>query len=255
MALQRNLKALGTFGFQTTSRGNPVYIQYIPRTLELRARQPGARRRGSRRLRELLGRRICEELRLTCQHRDRPRAGVESPDGPLRHLHAPLSRAPADAASTWCTSPRTASRRSSCSPRARTSTTTTTQAVARAGGMARRHAARAALGARADRARRCSGGKWVGSFSNASRDESRPQGGAAGNRGGARAWPARFPYRYLVVHLGMPTTERVAASDNQPDAARRSVEEIVEKARARQRARGARGDPERAVERRRARAI
>ncbi len=33
MALQRNIKALGTFGFQTTSRGNPVYIQYIPRTL------------------------------------------------------------------------------------------------------------------------------------------------------------------------------------------------------------------------------
>ena len=33
MALQRNLKALGTFGFQTISRGNPVYIQYIPRTL------------------------------------------------------------------------------------------------------------------------------------------------------------------------------------------------------------------------------
>jgi aminoglycoside/choline kinase family phosphotransferase len=33
MALQRNLKALGTFGFQTTTRGNPVYIQYMPRTL------------------------------------------------------------------------------------------------------------------------------------------------------------------------------------------------------------------------------
>jgi aminoglycoside/choline kinase family phosphotransferase len=33
MALQRNLKALGTFGFQTITRGNPVYIQYIPRTL------------------------------------------------------------------------------------------------------------------------------------------------------------------------------------------------------------------------------
>jgi aminoglycoside/choline kinase family phosphotransferase len=33
MALQRNLKALGTFGFQTTHRGNPVYIQYMPRTL------------------------------------------------------------------------------------------------------------------------------------------------------------------------------------------------------------------------------
>jgi aminoglycoside/choline kinase family phosphotransferase len=33
MALQRNLKAIGTFGFQTTTRSNPVYIQYIPRTL------------------------------------------------------------------------------------------------------------------------------------------------------------------------------------------------------------------------------
>ncbi|MCC7126279.1 MAG: phosphotransferase [Acidobacteria bacterium] len=33
MALQRNLKALGTFGYQTTTRGNPVYLQYMPRTL------------------------------------------------------------------------------------------------------------------------------------------------------------------------------------------------------------------------------
>jgi aminoglycoside/choline kinase family phosphotransferase len=33
MALQRNLKALGTFGYQTTARRNPVYLQYMPRTL------------------------------------------------------------------------------------------------------------------------------------------------------------------------------------------------------------------------------
>ena len=33
MALQRNLKALGTFGFQTTSRNNTVYIQHMPRTV------------------------------------------------------------------------------------------------------------------------------------------------------------------------------------------------------------------------------
>src|SRR3954471_4168266 len=33
MALQRNLKALGTFGYQTMTRANPVYIQYMPRTL------------------------------------------------------------------------------------------------------------------------------------------------------------------------------------------------------------------------------
>ena len=39
MALQRNLKALGTFGYQTTTRGNTVYIQYIPRTLRYVADQ------------------------------------------------------------------------------------------------------------------------------------------------------------------------------------------------------------------------
>jgi aminoglycoside/choline kinase family phosphotransferase len=33
MALQRNLKALGTFGYQAAVRRNSVYIQYIPRTL------------------------------------------------------------------------------------------------------------------------------------------------------------------------------------------------------------------------------
>jgi aminoglycoside/choline kinase family phosphotransferase len=33
MALQRNLKALGTFGYQATARANPVYGQYVPRTL------------------------------------------------------------------------------------------------------------------------------------------------------------------------------------------------------------------------------
>jgi aminoglycoside/choline kinase family phosphotransferase len=39
MALQRNLKALGTFGYQTSTRANPVYIQYMPRTLNhVRAR-------------------------------------------------------------------------------------------------------------------------------------------------------------------------------------------------------------------------
>jgi aminoglycoside/choline kinase family phosphotransferase len=33
MSVQRNLKALGTFGHQAAARANPVYIQYIPRTL------------------------------------------------------------------------------------------------------------------------------------------------------------------------------------------------------------------------------
>jgi aminoglycoside/choline kinase family phosphotransferase len=33
MAVQRNLKALGTFGFQASARGNAGYLQYVPRTL------------------------------------------------------------------------------------------------------------------------------------------------------------------------------------------------------------------------------
>jgi aminoglycoside/choline kinase family phosphotransferase len=61
MALQRNLKALGTFGFQTTSRGNPVYIQYIPRTLAY-ARMNLDRDPRFARLRDLLAAHL-EELR------------------------------------------------------------------------------------------------------------------------------------------------------------------------------------------------
>jgi hypothetical protein len=61
MALQRNLKALGTFGYQTTARRNPVYIQYIPRTLRyVRTHLDSYPRFG--RLREILAL-FVEELR------------------------------------------------------------------------------------------------------------------------------------------------------------------------------------------------
>ena len=73
------------------------------------------------------------------------------------------------------------------------------------------------------------GGKWVGAFSNASRGEVSRQT-ALEETEAAIAVARQIPYRYLVVHLGMPTTERVAANDNQPDIARRSVEEIADKA-------------------------
>ena len=59
MALQRNLKALGTFGFQTTSRGNTVYIQYIPRTLNY-ARANLSRYARFGRLRDLLAQHVDE---------------------------------------------------------------------------------------------------------------------------------------------------------------------------------------------------
>ena len=33
MALQRNIKDLGTFGFMASERGRPEYLEYVPRTL------------------------------------------------------------------------------------------------------------------------------------------------------------------------------------------------------------------------------
>jgi hypothetical protein len=61
MALQRNLKALGTFGYQTTTRGNPVYMQYVPRTLSYVRRTLAADARFGR-LNDLLGG-LVDELR------------------------------------------------------------------------------------------------------------------------------------------------------------------------------------------------
>jgi len=60
MAVQRNLKALGTFGYQTITRQNPVYLQYIPRTLRYARTNLEAHSRFGR-LRELLASHI-EEL-------------------------------------------------------------------------------------------------------------------------------------------------------------------------------------------------
>ena len=61
MALQRNLKALGTFGYQTITRRNPVYIQYMPRTLNY-ARMTLEKYPRFARLREVLATHV-EELR------------------------------------------------------------------------------------------------------------------------------------------------------------------------------------------------
>jgi aminoglycoside/choline kinase family phosphotransferase len=53
MAMQRNLKALGTFGYQAVTRANPVYAQYVPRTLRY-VRDNLVRRRRFDRLGEIL---------------------------------------------------------------------------------------------------------------------------------------------------------------------------------------------------------
>ena len=73
------------------------------------------------------------------------------------------------------------------------------------------------------------GGTWVDPFSNASRDEANRRT-ALQETAAAIALARLIPYRHLVVHLGTPTTERVAANDNQPELARRTVEELFEKA-------------------------
>ena len=61
MAVQRNIKALGTFGFQASARGNPAYIQYMPRTLRS-VRDNFSKHNRFGRLQELLAAHV-EELR------------------------------------------------------------------------------------------------------------------------------------------------------------------------------------------------
>ncbi len=69
-------------------------------------------------------------------------------------------------------------------------------------------------------------GKWVGAFSTASGDESRRKAAVA-EIGAALSIARLLPFTQLVVHLGVPTSEQATPGDNQPNAAHRSVEEIV----------------------------
>ena len=69
-------------------------------------------------------------------------------------------------------------------------------------------------------------GQWVGSFSNASGDATR-RGAALAETRAALQVARRIPYRFLVVHLGMPSAQQLPPDDNRPDAARRSLEDIA----------------------------
>ena len=66
-------------------------------------------------------------------------------------------------------------------------------------------------------------GQWVGAFSNASADEGRRRTAIAEAEAALRV-AERIPYRYLVVHVGVPATGTHA--DNQRDAAYRSIDEL-----------------------------
>ncbi len=69
-------------------------------------------------------------------------------------------------------------------------------------------------------------GRAVGSFSNASGDEQRRSAAIAEARAALQV-ARHLPYNFLVVHLGMPAGDQSPPRDNQPAAARRSVEDIV----------------------------
>ena len=70
------------------------------------------------------------------------------------------------------------------------------------------------------------GGKWVGAYSIATADETKRKAAIAEIAATLKV-AATVPFKYLVVHLGIPDGQTVPANDNQPDAARRSVEDIV----------------------------
>lgn len=88
------------------------------------------------------------------------------------------------------------------------------------------------------------GGQWVGSYSIASSDETRRRAAVAEIEA-ALAVATRVPYRYLVVHVGVPSAEKASTgdpstgsgssrakstNDNQPAAATRSLEAILDAA-------------------------
>jgi sugar phosphate isomerase/epimerase len=71
-----------------------------------------------------------------------------------------------------------------------------------------------------------SSGRWIGPLSNASGDEQR-RAAAVSEARAALEVARHLPCRFLVVHLGMPSAAPQARTENQPDAARRSLEETV----------------------------
>ena len=72
-------------------------------------------------------------------------------------------------------------------------------------------------------------GEMVVPYSTASGDEAR-RAIAVDEAKAALAVASRIPFRCLVLHLGVPTRNNPPANDNQPAAARRSLEEIVDTA-------------------------
>jgi len=69
------------------------------------------------------------------------------------------------------------------------------------------------------------GTRWGAMFSNASRDEA-TRALAVQEAAASLAIARHIPFRFLVVHLGQPNSQKPGAHDNCLEAARRSVEEL-----------------------------
>ena len=69
-------------------------------------------------------------------------------------------------------------------------------------------------------------GKWGAVISNATADPAR-RAQAVRETDAALNIARRIPTQFLVVHLGVPTVQKPGPGDNQPDAARRSLEQIM----------------------------
>ena len=72
---------------------------------------------------------------------------------------------------------------------------------------------------------RLAGARWGTMFTNASNDEA-TRARAVQEAAAALAIAQHIPFRFLVVHLGQPHSQKPAADDNRLDAARRSIEEL-----------------------------
>lgn len=77
---------------------------------------------------------------------------------------------------------------------------------------------------------RLNGREWVGPFSNAARDDERRTAAVREARAALNLAHA-VPYRYLVLHVGVPAGAAQGAHENFETAARRSIEETADMAR------------------------
>ena len=268
MALQRNLKALGTFGYQTSvapqSGVHPVHPPHDP----ARADEPAAQRRAA-----LAGCASCSaglHGRTRAESAQFPTArGLEGPEGCLKarwptlevwadgqrsmqfgvstHLYhdARLDRDHlVEIAAHGFEAVEIFATRTHVDYHDAQTLTVLAEPHARQPGCARTRCTR-----RSPRA--CTSGVWGPAYSLATTDESARQRAVDETLAALRA-AAALEAGFLVLHLGVPLAQQPDGRDNRRDAVLKSLETLHAGGRPARRPAGARGDPEPDLRRRRA---